>query len=429
MLVNCFAVKCFVAIVPTTKGPGDMTCSRPTLTTQRAYEVAREAFEPCGVDLVGVEVEWPVHKRGSLSRPNFADFLPIMNRPLPNGSRITIEPGGQIELSGPPLESGPATLRAIDEDTAILHYRLKAHGLIATDLAVDDRRPPHRILDLPRYRAMENFYAHRGREGTWMMTNTASVQVNISHHPDGRNVRWVMANKIGPLLIAAFANSPGIGPDGTHWQSVRQAIWGGIDPGRTAPVQLSDRPEIDWARYALAADVFFIRGGELGTSVPPGLTFADWMTIGHPAGWPTEDDLRYHLTTLFPPIRPRGWLEFRMIDALPPECRSAAVLVVATAMDRRVCAELVDLLPDTRDLWVTAARDGLNHAILRDAAKLLLGAVELHLRRHPTHSSAAGTVAAYIDRYTKHGLAPAHVRGDIETDAFPRLDDAVVAAP
>ncbi|MDF3320052.1 glutamate-cysteine ligase family protein [Rhodococcus sp. C3V] len=406
-----------------------MPCSRPTLTTQRAYEIACEAFVPSGDDLVGVEVEWPVHKRSSLSRPNLADFLPIMNRPLPNGSRITIEPGGQIELSGPPLESGLASLRAIDEDAAILHHRLNAHGLIATNLAVDDRRPPHRILDLPRYRAMENFYAHRGREGIWMMTNTASVQVNVSHDPNGRNIRWVMANKIGPLLIAAFANSPGTGPDGTHWQSVRQAIWGGIDPGRTAPVTLSEHPEIDWGRYALAANVFFIRGGELGTSVPPGLTFADWMATGHPAGWPTEDDLRYHLTTLFPPIRPRGWLEFRMIDALEPPCRSAAVLVVATAMDRRLCTELNDVLPDTRDLWTTAARDGLNHPVLRDSAKILLDAVELHLRRHATHASAANTVAEFIDRYTKHGLAPAHLQGDIETDAFRRLDDVVVTAP
>nr|WP_143548665.1 glutamate-cysteine ligase family protein [Rhodococcus opacus]UDH00378.1 glutamate--cysteine ligase [Rhodococcus opacus PD630] len=429
MLVNCFDVKCFSAIVSTTKGPGDMTSSRPTLTIQKAYAVAREAFEPGGADLVGVEIEWPVHKRGSLSRPESADFLPIMNRPLPNGSRITIEPGGQVELSGPPLESGPATLRAINEDAVILHHRLRAHGLIPTDLAVDDRRPPHRILDLPRYRAMESFYAHRGREGTWMMTNTASVQINISHHPDGRNVRWELANRMGPVLVAAFANSPGIGPDGQRWQSVRQAIWNGIDPGRTAPVPVSDQPGTDWAQYALAADVFFIRGGELGTSVPPGLTFADWMTTGHPAGWPTEDDLRYHLTTLFPPIRPRGWLEFRMIDALEPDCRSAAVLVASTAIEDRVAAELVDLLPDTQDLWVTAARDGLNDPVLRDAAQLLLGVVELHLRRHPTHSSAAETVATYIDRYTKHGLAPAHVHGDIETDAFPRLDAAVVAAP
>ncbi|RZK72928.1 MAG: glutamate--cysteine ligase, partial [Rhodococcus sp. (in: high G+C Gram-positive bacteria)] len=352
LLVNCFDVKCFSAIVSTTKGPGDMTSSRPTLTIQKAYAVAREAFEPGGADLVGVEIEWPVHKRGSLSRPESADFLPIMNRPLPNGSRITIEPGGQVELSGPPLESGPATLRAINEDAVILHHRLRAHGLIPTDLAVDDRRPPHRILE---------------------------------------------------------------------------AIWNGIDPGRTAPVPVSDQPGTDWAQYALAADVFFIRGGELGTSVPPGLTFADWMTTGHPAGWPTEDDLRYHLTTLFPPIRPRGWLEFRMIDALEPDCRSAAVLVASTAIEDRVAAELVDLLPDTQDLWVTAARDGLNDPVLRDAAQLLLGVVELHLRRHPTHSSAAETVATYIDRYTKHGLAPAHVHGDIETDAFPRLDAAVVA--
>ena len=47
------------------------------------------------------------------------------------------------------------------------------------------------------------------------------------------------------------------------------------------------------------------------------LTFAEWIEDGHELGWPTLDDLDYHLTTLFPPVRPRGWLELRMIDALP----------------------------------------------------------------------------------------------------------------
>ncbi|WP_261984689.1 MULTISPECIES: glutamate-cysteine ligase family protein [unclassified Rhodococcus (in: high G+C Gram-positive bacteria)] len=420
-------MKYISARVSITKGPSAMPNPRPTLTIQRVHEVAREAFASDGTDLVGIEVEWPVHKRGSIFRPTFNDLLPVMNPPLPNGSRITIEPGGQIELSGQPTASGSDALRAIDEDAAVLHHRLAMHDLVATDLAVDDRRPPHRILDLPRYRAMENFYAHRGREGTWMMTNTASVQVNISHLARPGNLRWDVANKIGPLLIAAFANSPGIGPDGNRWQSLRQAIWDGIDPRRTAPVLTGDQPEIDWAHYALMADVFYIQGEPEGLGVPPGLTFIDWMTMGHPSGWPTESDLRYHLTTLFPPIRPRGWLEFRMIDALPPECRAAAILVVAGSMEEKTAEELYDVLPDTRELWTTAARDGLNNSVLRPAAQHLLETVELNLRRNPIHASAADTVATFIDRYTSLGLAPAHMCGDIEIDAFPLVKHPAIA--
>ncbi len=70
-----------------------------------------------------------------------------------------------------------------------------------------------------------------------------------------------------------------------------------------------------------------------------GMTFGDWLQHGHPLGWPTEADLAEHLTTLFPPVRPRGWFEIRTIDALGDDCWPRAVELTAALLldgdDRR----------------------------------------------------------------------------------------------
>lgn len=275
---------------------------------------------------------------------------------------------------------------------------------------------------------METFFAHRGDAGTQMMTNTASVQINISHDPRGGHQRWELANRIGPALIAAFANSPGIGHDGTHWQSRRQEIWSRIDPGRTAPLPLTSCPERDWARYALAADVIFIDTGASGMALAPGLSFGNWIAKGHPIGWPTDSDLSYHLTTLFPPIRPRGWLELRMLDALPARVRAIAVHTVTAAMTPSAATELLDKLPDTRHLWLTAAKVGLAHPMLRSAALAVLEAAQEFLAQPGGDCRAAESVGAFAERYTSQGLTPWHgqVVPELSTEPNP---SPLAAAP
>jgi glutamate--cysteine ligase len=79
----------------------------------------------------------------------------------------------------------------------------------------------------------------------------------------------------------------------------------------------------------------FIRcDGDECFAVLDGMTFVDWLQRGHPLGWPTEADLAEHLTTLFPPVRPRGWFEIRTIDALDDECwPRAAELCAALVLE------------------------------------------------------------------------------------------------
>src|SRR5260370_602106 len=116
----------------------------------------------------------------------------------------------------------------------------------------------------------------------------------------------------------------------TGGRSTRLAVGLAVAPGRTAPVHGAGRCPDEWTRYALDARVMLVRASDREhVPVTDGLDFQSWIADGHPLGWPTRDDLDYHLTTLFPPVRPRGWLELRMIDALPDPWWRVAVVVSA----------------------------------------------------------------------------------------------------
>ncbi len=390
-----------------------MPLTRRTLTMADVARTSAALFAAPAPerDCIGLELEWPVHRRGDVSaRPSDADATVLQEHMLPSGGRITFEPGGQVELSTVPAQSAAAALRAAETDSRALHAHLTAAGFACATLALDDRRPPRRILRRPRYDAMELFFAEQGPAGAWMMCNTASTQVNISHDSGDPRRRWHTMHLIGPALIAAFANSHGADVDGRRWASLRQAIWWSIDPRRTRPVRLDLTPERAWMDYALTADVMFINAegshGKSATVVRPGLPFRKWMANGHAAGWPTIEDYRCHLSTLFPPVRPRGWLELRVLDALPDWIRDVAVLTVATACNADASRELRGHMPDTSGLWVAAARHGLGHPVLGQAARILLAIVADHLASVTAETRHTAFIEEYTARYVHRSMTP-----------------------
>jgi glutamate--cysteine ligase len=130
--------------------------------------------------------------------------------------------------------------------------------------------------------------------------------------------------------------------------------------------------------------------------------FSAWIEHGHPAGFPTVDDLDYHLTTLFPPVRPRGWLEVRYLDALPDPWWQAAGIVVSTLLiDAAAGAAAAKAAAGTKSLWPEAARCGLGHPRLAVAAQ---GCFEAALA---AADDPDGIAAAYFDRYVARGRTPA----------------------
>jgi glutamate--cysteine ligase len=138
------------------------------------------------------------------------------------------------------------------------------------------------------------------------------------------------------------------------------------------------------------------------------LTFGRWIDQGHELGFPTLDDLEYHLSTLFPPVRARGWLELRMIDSLPDPWWQVAVAVCAALFDDAEAAEeAARVTVPTAGLWADAACSGLAHPALGRAARACFAAALDALPRLEAGGELVDRVAAFSDRFVDRGRCPA----------------------
>ncbi|WNI17189.1 ergothioneine biosynthesis glutamate--cysteine ligase EgtA [Actinacidiphila sp. ITFR-21] len=379
---------------------------------------------------IGVELEWLVQDRSDPRQLITVERLDAALAPiqapgaLPRDGRLTREPGGQVELSSPPAPSLAACVEATTADLAVLREHLERAGLVLVGRGLDPYREPPRVLDHPRYRAMEGYFDREGPWGRTMMRRTASLQVNLDCGDDtdgvsGHRSRWELAHRIGPVLVAAFANSPLSGGRPTGWLSTRQATWALMDPGRTHQPGHHPDPATSWARYALDAQVLCVPGAEDGDwSAPAGLTFRGWLRGAPGLRAPTTADLDYHLSTLFPPVRPRGWLELRMIDAqygddwIVPTALTAALLDDPVAADAAFAATeplCRDGEPIPSDvIWQRAARLGLADPDIAKAARSCFAAAESALGRSGDPAALIQALAGFADRYTDRGRSPAH---------------------
>jgi glutamate--cysteine ligase len=238
------------------------------------------------------------------------------------------------------------------------------------------------------------------------------VNVDIGNAAAAVDRRWHRAHDLGPTLAAAFANSP-LGADGpSGWRSRRLAVWHAIDTGRTRSANGRGSAPDAWARYALDACVMMIRRdqSEFVPLLEP-FSFAQWIEVGHELGYPTLADFEYHLTTLFPPVRPRGWLELRMIDSLPdPWWRVAVAVATTLIVDDASAAAVAHEVAAARDLGLDAARHGLSHPALAASARTCFETALEALARLGTDAATIAAVAAFHERYTARGRCPADDR-------------------
>jgi glutamate--cysteine ligase len=260
---------------------------------------------------------------------------------------------------------------------------------------------------------MEAFFDTIGPAGHTMMRSTAALQINLDlGRGDEVGRRWRATHEVGPVLAAAFANSP-IGDDGpTGHRSSRLAVWAAIDGCRTRQPELIVDCGAAWAEYALGANVMLVRASdECHVPVLEPMSFDDWIEHGHELGWPTLDDLDYHLTTLFPPVRPRGWLELRMIDALPaPWWRVAVAVSSVLVHEPRLLAEVAPLLAPTFGRWDVAARDGLADPRFAAAARACFDVARTALPAAGADDTTIAATDAFVDAYVSRGRCPADDR-------------------
>lgn len=376
---------------------------------------------------LGVEVEWLVHELRGPQLPVTPERLEAAYaalRTVPLRSALTVEPGGQLELSSPPATSLMECIGTVSADLDATRAMLCEHDLGLVGIGNDPWHSPRRFLRQPRYDAMEACLDRAGPAGRAMMCTSASVQVCLDAGyeepgPLGHGRRWWLAHQLGAVLVAVFANSPLAGREPTGWLSTRQLLWMEIGAGRAGAPPLDGDPRVAWARHVLDSPVMCVRQDGGPWDVPDGLSFREWTRSRAPRT-PTHEDLDYHLTTLFPPVRPRGHLELRMIDAQPGEDGWIVPLAVATALfDDPEAAETayraVKPLAERalarpaphNPLWVDAARSGLADPELHEVAVECFTAALEALPRLGATTEVTDAVAAYFDRYVVKGRCPA----------------------
>ncbi|MCX5192937.1 ergothioneine biosynthesis glutamate--cysteine ligase EgtA [Streptomyces sp. NBC_00249] len=381
--------------------------------------------------LVGAELEWLVLDAERPWLPLPPERLSAAHeaaRALSLHSRLTVEPGGQLELSSAPAASLTGCVDGLQADLTAVRGALLGQGLVLRGLGLDPRRPLRRLLDSPRYGAMETYFDRTGPAGRAMMRSSASVQVCVDAGqeepgPLGHGRRWRMAHLLGAVLVAVFANSPAHEGPYRGWRCARQGIWDDIDARRALAPPLEAEPRAAWTRHALDTEVMCVRSdGDGPWAVPRGLTFRDWLRTGAAVVGraPTAADLDYHLTTLFPPVRPRGHLELRMIDAQPGEDGwMVPAAVVHALFDDPEAAETayraVKALADAHGarpaprnpLWRSAARAGLADPDLRGAALACFAAAAEALPRLGASPPVLDAVGDFAERYVRRGRCPA----------------------
>ncbi|MEV4611272.1 ergothioneine biosynthesis glutamate--cysteine ligase EgtA [Kitasatospora sp. NPDC049258] len=303
--------------------------------------------------LIGVETEWFVHDSRCPDAPvdparAAAAIATLPGHPegprLPAGATLTHEPGGQVELSSPPAEGAARCANDLLRDQAALRAAYATQGLCLTGSGTDPLARERRMqLAHPRYLAMEQYFAQSGPWGRIMMCGTASVQVSVdagtATGAQSLAERWRLVHLLGPVLVAAFANSPLLDGRPTGYRSTRQMVWSRMDPSRTLAPAPDGDPRAAWARYVLDAKVLCVqRPDGLPWTAPTGLRFRDWLRGAgeRPA---TLADLDYHRTTLFPPVRPRGHMELRMLDAQPGDGWLTPLALVSALLDDPVAAD------------------------------------------------------------------------------------------
>ena len=241
------------------------------------------------------------------------------------GQSVSLEPGGQFELSGAPL----ATLH---ETCAEVHTHLAQVKHVADDLGVAFvgvgfqpkwRREDIHIMPKGRYDIMRAYMLKVGNLGLDMMLRSATVQVNLDFRDEPDMVKKMRVGlALQPIATALFANSPFTDGKPNGFLSYRSHIWTDTDPDRTGILPFVFEDSFGFESYvdhALNVPMYFIYRDGVYQDVS-GLSFRDFLDgklPGFEGERPTLDDWENHLTTLFPEVRLKRYIEMRGADSGP----------------------------------------------------------------------------------------------------------------
>lgn len=241
---------------------------------------------------------------------------------LPRGGMVGLEPGGQVEIATPPEKGLDALRRFLSSADGELgraaagqSFSLRPWGLAPMDGEED-------LPDVPkaRYAILKAHLMASGRRGRLMMKLAASSQYSIDYlDEEDLGTKSRAAIRLLPYLVACTANAPAYRGRAAGWKTRRPWIWRGLDPRRAGLPAFLFSPEgvyRRWVRYGLTRPLLMlVRDGRFVAG--DGRDFLSWWREPGARGPLTMEDWDLHMSTLFPEIRSRGYLEIRTLDSLP----------------------------------------------------------------------------------------------------------------
>ncbi|MCW3780451.1 glutamate--cysteine ligase [Defluviimonas salinarum] len=316
-----------------------------------------------------------------------------------DGANISLEPGGQFELSGAPLETIHQTCDEVNahlRDVQSVADEIGARfiGLGAAPEWTHDQMP---MMPKGRYRLMTDYMGRVGTHGTQMMYRTCTVQVNLDFGSEADMVKKLrVALALQPVATALFANSPFFEGKVNGHKSWRSRIWRDLDPARTGTLPFVFEDGMGFQRYvdyALDVPMYFVyRDGRYINAL--GQSFRDFLNGELPAlpgEKPTLSDWADHLTTIFPEARLKKFIEMRGADGGPWRRLCALpALWVGMLYD----GTALDAAWDLAKGWDTQTREALRVAASVDGLQAETHGVRMHdLAREVVAIAEAGLKA------------------------------------
>lgn len=387
--------------------------------------------------LVGTELEKfgvVLGDDGSVSTPTFADHIaPTLSglceqfdwKPgtdrgvdgqvvelIRDGASITLEPGGQFELSGKPLTNVHETCAEFSQHYRELDAVSRPLSLSWMTAGFHPWATREQVNWMPkgRYAVMRQYLPTRGGLALDMMLRTCTVQANFDYTSEANaGRRFRVANAIAPLITALFANSPYVEGRAVGVASARSRTWTDVDPDRCGVPRFVFDGEFSFQRYvqwALDVPMFFVK--RQGQYHPHHVPFRTFMAEGFTApdgshSVAMASDWTTHLSTVFPEIRLKPHLEVRSPDAVPSKyvCALPALAKGVLYDDdaaTQVWERLSDLSYDERiALWHRAYTDGLNDDNIRALCRVLLDASRAGLDRADIRDNKDRSESRFLD--------------------------------
>ncbi|MDR3516175.1 MAG: glutamate--cysteine ligase [Azospirillaceae bacterium] len=240
-------------------------------------------------------------------------------------ANVTLEPGGQVELSGAPLETLHQTCAEIQTHLAQVKEIDAELGIGMIGLGFNPKWSRADIPWMPkgRYQIMRDYMPKRGALGIDMMLRTCTVQVNLDFASEADMVsKFRVSLALQPLATALFASSPFTEGKPNGFQSYRSHIWTDTDPDRCGDLPFVFEDGFGFERYvdyALDVPMYFVyrNGRYIDASGQSFRDFLDGRLPMLPGQQPLMSDWADHLTTLFPEVRLKRFLEMRGADCGP----------------------------------------------------------------------------------------------------------------